>query len=88
MKFKWLLQYLIRCNIRADKSALLIIKCLLASANTPFNNRTCLISFLPFDQMQIQTTNNLNECEQASNEFKLLGFNETPQRCILMESQR
>lgn len=25
-------------------------------------------------------TNNLNECEQASNEFKLLGFIETPQR--------
>jgi hypothetical protein len=40
----------------------------------------------PFDQRQ--TANNLNECEQASNEFKLLGFIETPQRCILMESQR
>jgi len=26
------------------------------------------------------STSNLNECEQASNEFKLLGFNETPHR--------
>lgn len=26
------------------------------------------------------STSNLNECEQASNEFKLLGFIETPHR--------
>lgn len=42
------------------KSALLFIKCLLAYAKS-FNKRKQVISFLPFDQMQLQS--NLNECE-------------------------